>query len=276
MVVFPNCKLNLGLYVTRKRNDGYHDLLTCFYPLNWCDALEVTETKVGDPAFSFVSSGRLIAGGLEENLIYKCWQIIQADYQLPPLSVHLHKNIPMGAGLGGGSSDAAFFLNLLDQKFELKMAMDYKMQIAAKLGSDCPFFLLNKPVQASGRGEIFQPSQVSLHSYFILCIFPEIHSNTRLAFAAIQPRQPIHPLVESLQLPIEQWASTLFNDFEEPVFSQHPILRSLKESLYKAGALYASMSGSGSAIYGIFRVQPDLSLTQNYSYYLQKPQKETL
>lgn len=276
MLVFPNSKINLGLYVTSKRADGFHELLTCFYPLNWCDALEVTENKQSNEDFSFTATGRSISGKLEDNLIYKCWLLLKMERALPPIQVHLHKNIPMGAGLGGGSSDSAFFLNLMDQKFDLALPYEKKMQMAASLGSDCPFFLLNRPVIATGRGETFHPFSLSLKSKYILCIYPDFHSSTSRAFAGITPIPREIDLALALQQPIETWSELIVNDFETPVFSLFPALSQLKQNLYSAGALYAAMSGSGSAIYGIFNTPPDLSLAQNYSYYLQIPEKGVL
>jgi len=275
MVVFPNCKINLGLYVTRKREDGFHDIQTCFYPLNWCDALEVTETQDAEE-FSFATSGLPISGQLEDNLIWKCFKAIQKDYALPPLQVHLHKVIPMGAGLGGGSSDAAFFIQLLDRKFNLNISFEKKMELAGGLGSDCPFFLKNTPVLATGRGEIFSDLSVNLDSYYILCVFPAIHSHTGRAFSAIQPKEPANDLSDALTQPVEIWKDLVTNDFEGPVFSQFPILQEIKQSFYKQGAVYAAMSGSGSSIFGLFNSPPDLSLAQNYLYYLQSPQNKVL
>ncbi len=275
MVVFPNCKINLGLYVTRKREDGFHDLETCFYPLNWCDALEVTETQEAKE-FSFATSGLPIAGQQEDNLIWKCFKAIQKDYTLPPLHVHLHKVIPMGAGLGGGSSDAAFFIQLLDKKFDLDIPFEKKMELAARLGSDCPFFLKNTPVLATGRGELFSDLTLNLNSYYILCVFPAIHSHTGRAFAAIQPKKPANDLSWALSQPVDSWKDLITNDFEGPVFTQFPTLKEIKQSFYNHGAVYAAMSGSGSTIFGLFSSPPDLALAQNYLYYLQSPLNKVL
>lgn len=276
MVVFPNCKINLGLSVTRKREDGYHDLLTCFYPLNWCDALEVTVPANSSAAFEFTTSGLPIAGNIEDNLIYKCWKAIKTNYVLPPLHVHLHKVIPMGAGLGGGSSDAAFFINLLDKKFDLSIPHPEKLKLAASIGSDCPFFIRNSPALARGRGEILEDYPLDLSAYYVLCVFPNIHSNTSKAFAAIKPKAPDVDLADALHQPVETWKDTIVNDFEGPVFSQFPILKDLKNAFYESGAIYAAMSGSGSAVFGIFRSAPDLRIAQNYLYFLQAPATKAL
>lgn len=274
MIVFPNCKLNLGLSIIRKRIDGFHDLQTVFYPLQWCDALEVIEKSTNKKDFHIDLSGLPVKGKTEDNLLFKCWQLLQ--HKLPAISVHLHKNIPMGAGLGGGSSDAAFFLELLNNKFELNLTLKERLELAVKLGSDCPFFILNKPVFAEGKGEVFSQIQIDLSNYYILCIFPNIHSNTKLAFQAIRPQDPIYPLRESIQNSISDWKNKLINDFEKPVFSQFPILSAIKQELYQQGAIYASMSGSGSAMFGVFKERPSQSIAENYLHYLQCPSSKSL
>jgi 4-diphosphocytidyl-2-C-methyl-D-erythritol kinase len=271
MVVFPNCKLNLGLYVLRKRQDGYHDLQTVFYPLNWCDALEVIEFTRGGSEFQLEISGLAVAGNIEDNLLFKCWKLLRQNHALPPLQIHLHKSLPMGAGLGGGSSDAAFFLNLLNTKFNLQLSLQERLELALQLGADCPFFILNKPVFAEGKGEVFSDIQVDLSRYYILCVFPNLHSNTSLAFQSIRPQSPQFDLRQAIQGPVKEWKNTIANDFENPVFDQFPILRTLKQSMYDHGALYASMSGSGSAMFGIFEEQPTLTIAENYLHFLQHP-----
>lgn len=271
MLSFPNAKINLGLYITQKRPDGYHNLQTVFYPLNWCDALEVIDQGANNKEFSLSCSGLAVAGALEDNILFKAYALVKQVRSLPAIQVHLHKNIPMGAGLGGGSSDAAFFLHLLNNKFELKFTLSELADLAVQLGSDCPFFIYNTPKYAEGRGEIFSEFQVDLSPYFILCIYPNIHSSTAAAFKGLSPNFPKHNLKDSLSQNIAQWKELVSNDFETPIFNQYPQLAEIKSDLYAQGALYASLSGSGSALYGIFAQEPATDAFKNYLYYLQKP-----
>ena len=272
MLVFPNCKINLGLHVVSKRIDGFHNIETVFYAVNWCDCLEVIENKASGEAFVFSQSGLTIGGTIEENLLYKAWKIISAEKKIPNIKVHLHKNIPMGAGLGGGSSDAAGFINLLDSKFELNYTEKEKMTIAAKLGSDCAFFIHNSPVYAQGKGNEFTKIDVNLERYYILVVYPAIHSNTKEAYDGLVPQKPKNSLPTLLTLePVTHWRSTLVNDFENSIFNKYPAIKLLKENLYSAGAVYASMSGNGSAVFGIFEKEPENKFAPGYSYFLQKP-----
>lgn len=277
MLVFPNCKINLGLNVTARRPDGFHTIETVFYPVFWNDALEIIETKNSRKAFSYSQSGIAIDGATEQNLIYKAWKIISEQKTLPAIRVHLHKNIPLGAGLGGGSSDAASFINLLDENFNIGFTEREKMQMAARLGSDCPFFLRNKPVFASGKGDVFSDIKVDLSAYFILLVYPCIHSNTKEAYQAIVPKTPGYDLKHVLEtFPVKEWKSKLVNDFEDTVFKKHPAIKSVKDLLYQSGALYASMSGSGSTVYGIFETEPKINIASHHRYYLQKPATKIL
>lgn len=271
MISFPNCKINLGLNVVQKRTDGFHDLETVFYPINWRDALEVIENQKENP-FLFSSTGLYIEGNTEDNLIYKAWKLISAKKKLPHIKVHLHKNIPMGAGIGGGSSDAAYFINLLNAKFDLNFSMDEKHALASQLGSDCAFFLNNKPLMAQGTGNIFTPVTLNLSSFYILLVYPAIHSNTKDAFTGLQPKKPSYNLKETIEnLPVHEWRNILTNDFETTIFTKYPQIQDLKEKFYSAGALYASMSGSGSAVYGIFESKPVITFNSSYQHYLQIP-----
>lgn len=271
MLVFPNAKINLGLYVTEKRPDGYHNLQTVFYPLNWCDALEVIEDSKAKEPFSLEISGLEVSGSLTDNLLYKAWKMLSEKHTLPKMRVYLHKVIPMGAGLGGGSADAAFFLNLLNTKFSLQLSTETLSNYASQLGSDCAFFLHNKALYAEGRGEIFTDISLNLNAYYILAIFPQLHSSTAAAFKELVPQQPKHNLIESISKPVNQWKDCLFNDFEQALFKLFPQLQQIKHQLYQSNALYAAMSGSGSTMFGIFETEPDVSMFNNYSYYLQKP-----
>jgi 4-diphosphocytidyl-2-C-methyl-D-erythritol kinase len=239
-----------------KRSDGYHNLETVFYPLPLTDILEVIAGKElarkdSGPALSL--SGLPVAGDQENNLCIKAWQLLKRDHiHLPPVLMHLHKNIPMGAGLGGGSSDGAYTLRALNEKFGLKLSDEKLASYALSLGSDCPFFIFNQPAFASGRGEIMKPVNRDLSMYSFLIVNPRIHINTAQAFSRIVPAPAAADLSESIMLPVETWKDLVKNDFEEPAFFYYPALKQIKTWLYEAGALYASMTGSGSCFYGIF------------------------
>ncbi|RFS19141.1 4-(cytidine 5'-diphospho)-2-C-methyl-D-erythritol kinase [Chitinophaga silvatica] len=249
MIVFPNCKINLGLHILRKRSDGFHDLETIFYPIPVTDALEVISSQ----ELHFESSGISVPGKLADNLCLRAYQLLRHDYPtLPSVSIHLHKHIPIGAGLGGGSSDAAFMLQLLNTKYQLNLTASALIAYAAQLGSDCPFFISNEPCFATGRGEIMEPLQLDLSAYSFLLVHPGIHVNTGWAFQQLSPQVPARSLKEVIELPVAEWKAVLSNDFEKPVFGQHPVLGTIKERMYENGAIYAAMSGSGSAVYGIF------------------------
>lgn len=272
MVVFPNCKINLGLHVLKKRPDNYHDIETAFYPIGWKDILEITENNNKTEGFIMSLSGIKIEGGLQSNLIYKAWKIMSEKKQVVPVMVHLHKNIPMGAGLGGGSSDAANFINLFDQKFNLGFTQQEKTQIAAELGSDCSFFLDNKPVYATEKGDKFKPININLSAYYILIVNPGIHSDTKSAYDGLIPRVPEIGLLDVLKdQNFENWKKNLLNDFESSIFKKYPEIANLKKQLYDSGAAYASMSGSGSSVFGIFTFEPKIMFPKNYRFFLQKP-----
>ena len=257
MILFPNAKINLGLNITRKRPDGYHDLETVFYPLQIKDAIEVVENQSADAdrqPFVFSQSGHEINGALESNLCYKAWALLKKDFpNLPPILFHLHKAIPMGAGLGGGSADASFALILLNRKFKLGIGNEQLLEYALLLGSDCPFFILNQPVFAGGRGELMQSINLSLKGYYIVIVFPHIHISTPWAFKQIIPAVPEFHLKDITQQPVTSWRTLMRNDFEPAVFNAYPEIGRIKEQLYEAGAVYASLSGSGSTVYGIFK-----------------------
>lgn len=277
MLVFPNCKINLGLHVTSKRPDGFHNIETVFYPVNWCDALEVIENKSATAApFTFSHSGLAIQGTLEQNLIYKAWKLITQNKKLPSLKVHLHKNIPMGAGLGGGSSDAAYFINLVNTQFFLNYSDDEKTGLASLLGSDCAFFIKNHPVFAVGKGNEFSEVAVNLSNYYILLVYPKIHSNTKEAYESLQPKSASVQVLEILNTPLETWKTRLTNDFEPALFEKYPEIKQVKDAIYAAGAVYASMSGSGSAVFGIFEKEPAVSFPAHYLSHIQKPVSKIL
>jgi 4-diphosphocytidyl-2-C-methyl-D-erythritol kinase len=285
VVVFPNCKINLGLHVTRKREDGYHDLETVFYPLPLRDALEIVNRqstipdKSGragnrqlpdDAAVSLQMSGLAVQGKTEDNLCIKAYNLLKKDHpQLGDVDMYLHKAIPMGAGLGGGSADGAFALQLLNDKFQLKITREKLLDYSLQLGSDCPFFIINKPCFAKGRGELLQGIQLDLSVYSFLVVHPGIHINTGWAFSQLTPAPSPQPLQEIVQQPVDTWRNTLINDFEAPVCKHHPEMQAIKDRLYNAGALYASMTGSGSCFFGIFAKDqlPTLQWPDNYAVF---------
>jgi len=252
MISFPNAKINIGLNVVSKREDGYHNLETIFYPVKLADALELTDSD----KTAFSSSGIEIDGNTENNLVFKAYHILQRKYKLPPVKLHLHKIIPFGAGLGGGSSDAAFTLRMLNDFFSLNIPNSELELFAAKIGADCPFFIQNEPTFASGIGDQFQPINLDLSEFKILLIKPNISGSTPDAYRNVIPKQPEFNLKNIESLPIEKWQDTIVNDFEKSVFEKFPEIDKLKQTLYKIGALYASMSGSGSSLFGIFNQIP--------------------
>lgn len=248
MISFPHAKINLGLYVTEKRLDGYHNISSCFYPIGWSDALEI----IPSPSLNFSSSGLAIPGNVADNLCMKAYELLQKKFDLPPVKIHLHKVIPTGAGLGGGSSDGAFVLKTLNKIFELSLKEEALEDYAGMLGSDCPFFIKGKPVVATGTGNIFEPVALSLQGYTLLVIHPQITVNTAEAYRQIIPKKPEREIWEILSLSIEDWKNTLSNDFEASVFQKFPEIASIKTGLYDLGASYASMSGSGSSVFGLY------------------------
>ena len=253
MIYFPNAKINIGLNVVSKRDDGYHNLETIFYPVKLADALELADSD----EIQFSASGIEIDGNPENNLVFKAYKLLQKDFKLPPVKLHLHKIIPFGAGLGGGSSDAAFTLKMLDRYFELKIPSTKLENYAAQIGADCPFFIENKPVFASGIGDQFQAVNLDLSEYEILIVKPNCSMSTPEAYKNVIPKKPTFNLKDIENIPIESWKEVIENDFEKSVFEKYPEIEDLKNTLYEMGALYASMSGSGSAVFGIFHHLPE-------------------
>lgn len=260
MIVFPPCKINLGLNIIGKRKDGFHDLETLFYPVPLCDMLELVEGNVfNQNKCGIQMEGLPVAGSEENNLVLKAYHLLDAHYQLPVSSFCLYKHIPMGAGLGGGSADGAYAIRLLNAFYELNIPIEKQLDFAAQLGSDCAFFIQDMPCIGKGRGELLHPFDLSLAGYWIVLVKPKLHISTAEAFAGIQ----INPLqtgqIESLlKEPIESWRGRLENDFEASLFPKHPILEQIKNSLYASGASYAAMSGSGSTLFALFRFEPNL------------------
>jgi 4-diphosphocytidyl-2-C-methyl-D-erythritol kinase len=272
VICFPNAKINIGLYITGKRSDGFHDLETVFAPVKWCDALEVIAHDDNSSPFIFTASGRKIDGSVEDNILYKTWSRIRQSHRLPPLAVHLHKAIPMGAGLGGGSSDAAFFIRLLNEKFHLGMSAGQMHVLALEAGSDCPFFLLNKPSFASGRGERFGPVELHLNGMYVLLVYPGIHINTGEAFRSLRKIGPEPGWEKALAGDIKTWRHHIRNDFEAGLAASYPQIAKLKDDLYDNGALYASLSGSGSTVFGIYSAAPQTAwLPPSYDWFISSP-----
>ncbi len=249
MVIFPNCKINLGLNILQKREDGFHDIETVFFPIPFTDILEIISSE---KKTELTNTG-ISVGENENNLCFKAYHLLKKDFpQLPGIKIHLHKLIPTGAGLGGGSADGASTLLLLNEKYNLKISAEKLFVYASLLGSDCPFFLFNKSCFATGRGEKMEVINLSLSDYKILLINPGIHVNTSDIFQQITPTIPSKSISEIIAQPIETWKNDLVNDFEKIVFLQHPEIKKIKEGLYNHDAVYASMTGTGSTVFGIF------------------------
>jgi 4-diphosphocytidyl-2-C-methyl-D-erythritol kinase len=273
MIVFPNCKINLGLNIIRKREDGYHDLETIFLPISFTDVLEIiiSENKTAG-VLHLEGVGHLAVTGLPvnayDNLCIKAYNLLKQDFpDLPPVKMHLHKVIPLGAGLGGGSSDAAFTLQLLNEKFKLKVKIEQLIDYALRVGSDCPFFIINDPCFATSRGEILQPINIDLTNYKILIVNPGIHIDTKWAFSKVVLHERKISIKEIVTQPIETWKDQLQNDFELPVFTAYPEIKKIKNDLYEQGAIYASLSGSGSSVFGIFSKETNIQYSANKKYF---------
>lgn len=252
MICFPNAKINLGLNIVSKRPDGYHNLETVFYPLMIKDALEIIENKNSDKDV-LIQSGIKVDGSDEDNLVMKALRLMRTKYDFPFVDVHLLKNIPFGAGLGGGSADASFMLKLLNTTFDLRASDQELASLAVQLGADCPFFIYNRPMFASGIGEVFENIDLSLAGYHWVLVKPDIHVSTKDTFSLVKPVQPALSLKEVIKRPIQDWKDLVVNDFEASVFAKFSEIGAIKDQLYELGALYASMSGSGSSVFGIFK-----------------------
>lgn len=250
---FPICKINLGLYVIGRREDGYHDLETVFYPVPLHDNLSISPLRMSDAPYSLQVAGNSVGGSPDDNLIVRVFRQLQEDFPLPPLDIYLYKRIPMGAGLGGGSSDAAAMMRLLNDTFHLNLTSGEMQQRVARLGADCAFFIEGKPAYATGIGDRLSPINLSLKGWNLALVKPGTSVSTKEAYAGITPRQPEVPLRKALAGPVDTWKTTVRNDFEESVFTTHTEIAAIKETLYDMGATYASMSGSGSTVFGLFR-----------------------
>ncbi|RWY57075.1 4-(cytidine 5'-diphospho)-2-C-methyl-D-erythritol kinase [Mucilaginibacter gilvus] len=262
MIVFPNAKINIGLNITERRPDGYHNLETVFYPIKINDVLEVIEAD----ELIFDYSGLDIPGDDADNLCIKGYHLLKKDFpKLPAVKIHLHKNIPIGAGLGGGSSDAAFFIKLMNEKFGLGLSVDAMMDYARVLGADCAFFIESKPVFAFDKGDEFEAIKLDLTAYQIVLVMPDAHVSTAEAYRGVKPAPVKESLYDLIKTPIANWKRHIKNDFEGHIFRDNPIIRGVKAELYEHGALYASMSGSGASVFGIFESTPDLSAMEEYN-----------
>ena len=249
MVLFPNAKINIGLNITEKRADGFHNIESIFYPiLDLYDVLEI----VKNDELKFTSTGIEIPGNEKDNLCLKAYHLLKQDFDISPVHIYLLKIIPIGAGLGGGSADAAFTLKGLNNLFELNLSDNDLIEYARKLGSDCAFFIQNKPVYAFNKGDEFEAIDLDLSTYEIKVEYPDIHIGTAEAYAGVSPKHSTKNIKELIITPIEIWKNEVKNDFEESIFSNHPAIKDLKEKMYNYGAVYASMTGSGSAVYGVF------------------------
>lgn len=259
MVNFPNCKINLGLHILSRRPDGFHNIETCFFPLPHYDILECIQDAETD---SIHVTG-FQAGDSHNNICLKALSLLRKDFpEIPAVQIHLHKNISVGAGLGGGSSDGAFMLQMLNRKFSLGIPVVKLLDYSLELGSDCPFFILNKPSLATGRGNVLEEINLDLKGYRVVIVDPGIHISTAEAFSEIAPIPDRDSLRDILQTPVQGWKDSLKNDFEPPMFKKHPALAGIKNELYNSGSEYAAMSGSGSTIFGLFKnMQPQLPKT---------------
>lgn len=251
MICFPNAKINLGLNITEKRSDGFHNLESVFYPVGWTDALEI----VISDKFEFNLTGISVEGNKEDNLCVKVYQSLKEKYNLAPVKMHLHKNIPVGAGLGGGSADAAFTAKLLNEIFNLNLSIEEMQNIVRPLGSDCAFFIENKPVYAFEKGDQFKNIELNLIGKYIVMAYPDLHISTKEAYSGIKPQKPTFNILDTIKQDIGSWKEKLVNDFENGIIQKYPIIEQLKNEFYKAGAIYASMSGSGSTVFGIFDME---------------------
>ncbi|MBC7745241.1 MAG: 4-(cytidine 5'-diphospho)-2-C-methyl-D-erythritol kinase [Flavobacterium sp.] len=262
MIIFPNAKINLGLKVINRRDDGYHNIETVLYPINIKDALEIVEFK----ELQFSYSGIKIPASPGDNLCMRAWHLIAGDFGLPNVHMHLHKQIPIGAGLGGGSSDAAFCIRLINDKFNLGLSISQMQDYARQLGSDCAFFINNTPVMASGKGDVLSNIHVTLKNYYLILVMPPIQISTLRAYQGVMPGLTNFDPRLPETLAVEEWRNFLVNDFEKSVFKINPEIKKIKEFLYNHGALYASMSGSGASVYGIFKQEIKLPELQQHNF----------
>ncbi len=250
LTTHPCAKINIGLYVTRRRPDGYHDLETVFCPIPLCDELTIT---LGGTADRLQLEGMALDGDPMDNLVMRAVRLLREEgHEVPPADIRLRKNIPSGAGLGGGSSDAAYTLRMLNQMLELGIPLQKMTELAARLGADCAFFTQDEPMFAEGIGDVLSPVEVNLDGLWLCLVKPDDFVSTREAYGGVTPRQPQHPLRSAIARPVDEWQTMITNDFEQSILLLHPAIAQVKQQMMRAGALYAAMSGSGSAVYGFF------------------------
>jgi 4-diphosphocytidyl-2-C-methyl-D-erythritol kinase len=252
MITFPCAKINIGLNIIGKRDDGFHNIESVFYPIPLHDVLEILLIEDSTNT-SFINTGFNIDSPADSNLCVKAYRLMQTEFNLQNIHIHLHKSIPFGAGLGGGSSDAAYIIKIVNELFKLQLSIVQMQELAAKIGSDCSFFIENTPSMAKGRGELLKPVDLDLKGMFLVLVKPDIHISTAIAYAGVMPKYPEFNLEKLVSLPIDKWKDNIKNDFEKHIFIKYPQLQEIKDSLYSLGAVYASMSGSGSTIYGLFK-----------------------
>lgn len=260
MILYPSAKINIGLNIVEKRSDGYHELETTMLPIPLFDILEI----IPQNEFEWKQSGLLIDGNDENNLCIKAFRLIQTEYGIGNVYIHLRKQIPMGAGLGGGSADAAYVIKGLNELFHLNISIEKEKELSARLGSDCPFFIENSAQLATGRGEILKTIDFTLNGYYLVLIKPDIHINTAQAYSGVHISGDKGKLEQHIQLTVSEWKNHIKNDFEQHIFRLHPELETIKNMLYEKGALYSSMSGSGSTMYGFFKEKPDFDVNMNH------------
>lgn len=254
-LIKTGCKINLGLNVVERRTDGYHNLQTIFYPVPLFDELTIRESEDEDV---LMLGGNPLEGDVQDNLVLRAVRLLrQEGFSVPPLNIDLMKVIPSGAGLGGGSSDAACMVTTLARLYNLPLSEEQMELLVGKLGADCPFFINPRPLYAEGIGDVFTPISLNLSGWYLMLVKPEVYVSTREAYAGVHPHMPAYSLLETIKLPVGQWVGRMVNDFEESIFSNHPLLAEIKQELYRQGAAYASMSGSGSTIFGLFRSRPN-------------------
>lgn len=272
MIAFAPCKINIGLQVTAKRTDGFHELCSVFYPVPLHDIIEIVEKNRNvDEKCTFTSSGIKTDANSQSNLCVKAYQLLDKDFNLPPVLIHLHKQIPVGAGLGGGSSDASQVLKMLNEKFKLDLTTQALLNYAAVLGSDCPFFIKTLPQIATGRGEVLNEIAIDLKGYYLQLVKPDIFISTKEAYGLITPSASAFDLNRLSVTDITNWKNNVTNDFEEPLLKKYPLLKEIKNYLYNSGAVFAAMSGSGSAMFGIFESNPAISTKlNNYTLFLKQ------
>nr|WP_319399327.1 4-(cytidine 5'-diphospho)-2-C-methyl-D-erythritol kinase [uncultured Carboxylicivirga sp.] len=270
MIQFPNAKINIGLNVVKKRPDGYHNLETVFYPIPLSDALEIIINTNLDNDYKLFNTGIEVDAPAENNICVKALQILKQTYDIPSIEIHLHKATPFGAGLGGGSADAAFMLNMLNSLFELNISKADLISIASQLGADVPFFIDNQPAYATGIGDMLSPITLDLSQYYLCLVKPNIHVSTPEAYAGINPQAADRSLQKDILLPVEDWKNCIKNDFETTVFQKYPEIESIKNRLYSNGALYAAMSGSGSSVFGLFKEEPSVKWDPSYFTWIGK------